>query len=108
MHTVRLITRKLLENYALVIDPNKNPLYRLPPAQQFQIMVYLALMWTTIFCVAFGSWYWYGQLDVSHLAIILGLLITALAFSKANRGLNKSKVERVLSSEIAVLAAQRP
>ena len=93
MHAIQLVGIRFRENYALVMDPNKNPLSRLPPAQQFQIMTYLALMWTTIFCAAFGSWYWYGQLVLAHLFMMLGFLITAFTFSGADPRLQRSKVQ---------------
>jgi hypothetical protein len=74
----------LRDHYAMVMHSDKNPLSRLPPAQQFQIMTYLALMWTAVFCAAFGSWYWYGQPVLAHLFMILGFVITALSFSAAD------------------------
>ena len=36
-------------NYGLIMDADKNPLLALPPAQRFQTMVYLSVMWTAIF-----------------------------------------------------------
>lgn len=70
------------KNYALVMDADKNPLQILPPAQRFQTMVYLSVMWTTIFCAAFGSWYWYGQLVLAHVLVLLGLLVTSATFAR--------------------------
>jgi hypothetical protein len=43
--------------YDLVMNPKENPLRNLPPAQRFQIMIYLSLVWTAVFCSAIGSWY---------------------------------------------------
>jgi len=94
MHAITAIGTNLRDNYALVMDASKNPLTRLPPAQQFQIMTYLALMWTTIFCAAFGSWYWYSQLVLAHLFIILGFVITALTFSGADPRTQSSRACR--------------
>ena len=38
--------------YQVVMNSDENPLHVLAPAQRFQIMVFLSLMWTTIFCSA--------------------------------------------------------
>ena len=43
-------------NYGLIMDADKNPLFALPPAQRFQTMVYLSVMWTAIFCGSLGAW----------------------------------------------------
>jgi len=42
-------------------------------------MVYLSLMWTTIFCAAFGIWIWYGQILAIHM-LILGIAVTGMTF----------------------------
>jgi hypothetical protein len=47
-------------------------------------MIYLAVMWTTVFCAAFGVWFWYGELVAAHMLIILGLFLTSVTFSRAN------------------------
>ena len=83
MRTNSHLISAALENYALIMNADKNPLRRLPPAQRFQIMIYLSVMWTTIFCAAFGIWYWYGQLVGAHLLVALGLLLTSITFSRA-------------------------
>ncbi len=69
--------------YQSVMDPKHNPLNTLPAAQRFQIMTYLSLMWTTIFCVGSGAWLWYGQLVVLHVALAFGFAITGWVFSNA-------------------------
>ncbi|NNF77573.1 MAG: hypothetical protein HKN05_06045 [Rhizobiales bacterium] len=68
-----------------VMDPDQNSLRRIPPAQRFQIMVYLSMMWTAIFCFAAGAWAWYGELVVGHIAVALGIMVTGLTFRNANR-----------------------
>jgi len=55
MSAMTHFTRTVTTNYSLIMDANKNPLGRLPAAQRFQIMIYLAVMWTTIFCAALES-----------------------------------------------------
>jgi hypothetical protein len=47
-------------------------------------MVYLSLMWTTIFCAAFGIWIWYGQILAFHM-LILGIVVTGMTFEIADR-----------------------
>ena len=71
--------------YASVMDPNQNDLRGIPPAQRFQIMVYLSAMWTVLFCFAAGAWTWYGELLLGHIAVALGILITSLTFQRASR-----------------------
>jgi hypothetical protein len=81
--TIDLIAA-MRENYALVMDSDKNPLMILPPAQRFQTMIYLCLMWTTIFCAIFGMWFWYGQIIAFHL-LVVGVAVTGMTFESAWR-----------------------
>jgi hypothetical protein len=71
--------------YRLVMNPDLNPLSKLPRAQSYQIMIYLSLMWTAIFCAATGAWLWYGELIVGHAIVALGVLVTGFTFHRANR-----------------------
>ena len=71
--------------YRLLMDAGVNPLRHLPPAQRFQIMTYLSLVWTTIFCAAAGAWIWYGHLVIAHMLVASGFLITGWTFKQANR-----------------------
>jgi len=75
----------MIEMYRLVMDSDKNPLSTLPPAQRFQIMTYLGLMWTVVFCTAFGAWYWFGELAIFHILVALGFVITGLTFRSAQK-----------------------
>lgn len=75
----------MLEMYRLILDSSKNPLRVLPPPQQFQVMTYLGLMWTVIFCAAFGTWYWLGGLVLSHVLLALGFAITGWTFRSAQK-----------------------
>ena len=70
--------------FSLVMDDRRNPLRHLRPAQRFQAMLLLSLMWTTIFCAGAGAWFWYGELIVLHILICLGVLITSLTFHSAS------------------------
>jgi hypothetical protein len=84
MTAIARLIAAMQQNYALIMDADKNPLMILAPAQRFQIMVYLSLMWTTIFCAAFGIWIWYGQILAFHM-LILGIAVTGMTFEIADR-----------------------
>ena len=71
--------------YRTVMDSRYNPLRNLPPMQRFQWMVYLSIMWTTIFCAGAGVWFLYGELVAFHILVALGILVTGLTFRRANR-----------------------
>lgn len=73
------------KSYELIMDENKNPLQGLPKAQRFQIMVFLSAMWTTVFCLAIGSYAYWGELVLGHVALGSGVLITALTFRTVRR-----------------------
>jgi hypothetical protein len=69
--------------YRTVMDAEQNPLRHLPPAQRFQIMVVLSMMWTAIFCAGAGVWFLYGELVALHVLLALGTLFTGWAFRAA-------------------------
>jgi hypothetical protein len=71
--------------FELVMNSERNPLRHFAPPQRFQIMCVLSVMWTTIFCTAFGLWFLYGELIVGHLLLALGTLITGTTFQQARR-----------------------
>ena len=75
----------MLTLYCAIMDSNINPLRRLPPAQRFQAMVMLSVMWTTIFCSGAGAWIWYGELIVLHVLVAFGFLVTGLTFHRARQ-----------------------
>lgn len=73
------------DSYELVMDDSKNPLKNLPKAQRFQIMVFLSVMWSTVFCVAIGSYVYWGELVLGHIALAIGVLITGLTFRQVKK-----------------------
>ena len=73
------------DQYLSVMDSTRNPLRNLPQGQRFQIMVLLSVMWSTIFSVAIGSWFWWGELVVGHVAIAAGIVLTSLTFRASKR-----------------------
>tara|TARA_Y100000588_G_scaffold143184_1_gene157155 strand:- start:871 stop:1164 length:294 start_codon:yes stop_codon:yes gene_type:complete len=70
--------------YRLIMDERINPLNAMPPAQRLQAMLFLSVMWTTIFCAIAGIWFWYGALIIVHLLLALGVLFTGLTFHRAS------------------------
>lgn len=70
--------------YRSIMDSDKNPLKNLHPAQRFQIMVFLSVMWTTIFCAGAGAWLWYGELIIGHVLLALGIFATSWTFYRAS------------------------
>lgn len=74
----------MLSLYHAIMDLEHNPLREFPPAQRFQSMMFLSLMWTTIFCTVAGAWFWYGELVIGHFLVILGFAITGITFRQAN------------------------
>ncbi|MGB0575120.1 MAG: hypothetical protein ACPGPC_03050 [Alphaproteobacteria bacterium] len=79
------------EQYSIVMDESKNPLQSLPKPQRFQVMVFLSLMWTTVFCVAIGSYTYWGELVAGHLAVALGVALTGLTFHSARKPTQSDK-----------------
>lgn len=73
------------EPYALVMNENQNPLRKIPKMIRFQIMVFLSVMWSTVFSLAIGSWLWWGEMVLGHIAIAVGILITSLTFRQASQ-----------------------
>ena len=69
--------------YSEIMDSKVNSLKRLPASQRFQIMVYLSMMWTTIFCIGTGAWLWYGHLIIAHIGVALGVAVTSWTFFTA-------------------------
>jgi hypothetical protein len=103
MTTIARLIAAMRQNYALIMDADKNPLMILPPAQRFQIMVYLSLMWTAIFCAASGIWICYGQILAFHM--LIGIAVTGMTFEIADRTRRRAmKIQSVRPSSPSVLA----
>ncbi|MEM7171305.1 MAG: hypothetical protein AAF530_14120 [Pseudomonadota bacterium] len=73
----------MLAAYRVVMDVTVNPLKALMPAQRFQVMVLLSIMWTVLFCASLGAWVWYGELVTAHLLVALGVFLTDFTFKTA-------------------------
>ncbi|MDI1286726.1 MAG: hypothetical protein PSV46_20235 [Reyranella sp.] len=75
----------MISIYRAVMDSTVNPLRSLPPAQRFQLMLFLSIMWTNIFCLSAGAWIWYGELVVFHVLVLAGIVVTSLVFRRASQ-----------------------
>ena len=87
----------MLSLYRAVMDSDYNPLRSLLPAQRFQVMVLLSVMWTTIFCAAAGAWFWYGELIAVHLLFAFGflaVLVLVLLIVRSRGGRSKRETIR--------------
>ena len=74
----------MISMYRAIMDSNSNPLRSLPAAQRLQLMFFLSVMWTTIFCAGAGAWFWYGELIVAHVLLALGVFVTGYTFHRAS------------------------
>ena len=76
----------MLNWFQAIMNPNINPLSKLPPAQRFQIMIMLAIMWSLIFCGMAGIMVWYPAYVAAHLVLLaIGTLVTAMVFRSASK-----------------------
>lgn len=67
-----------------IMDPNTNAFMGLPKAVRFQLMVVLALLWSTIFCVSAGLIVWLPGYILVHVVLIaIGIFGTRWAFNSA-------------------------
>lgn len=70
--------------FQAIMDPSRNPLAKLRPAQRFQIMATLAIMWSLIFCAMAGIMVWYPAYVAAHFVLLaIGTLVTAVVFKSA-------------------------
>jgi hypothetical protein len=85
--------------YRLVMDPAVNALRALPEAQRFQVMLFLATMWTILFTAAIGAWAWYGATLAAHALLVAGVMFTAWAFRQAGQvSVGRAPVARVAAA----------
>jgi hypothetical protein len=64
-----------------VMNPERNPLAKLPKIVRFQLMSVLALMWTTIFCASAGVFMWLPHFYIAHVVLLLvGIFGTSFVF----------------------------
>ena len=64
-----------------VMNPERNPLAKLPKIVRFQLMSYLALMWSVIFCASAGLFVWLPHFFIGHaVLLLLGIFGTSFIF----------------------------
>ena len=68
----------------LVMDPEQNPLQRLPRMVKFQLMMYLSVLWCMIFTVWTGWIMFLGPSMAAHVIILIGVFFTAKIFHDAS------------------------
>jgi hypothetical protein len=84
----------MLNSSLSLLDPGRNPLRRLPPAQRFQIMTVLALMWSVVFSAGAGNWLWFGELVGFHLLVLLAIATTASTFRISRAAMPRDRYRR--------------
>ena len=69
--------------YAVIMDPEVNPLQALPRMVRFQYMLILSYMWSAVFTIWVGAPIVLGASMVGHLAVLLAVFFTADLFRRA-------------------------
>jgi undecaprenyl pyrophosphate phosphatase UppP len=87
---ISILLRYPAHMFRAVMDPRVSPLRHLSKAQQFQVTVVLGLMWTTVFCLSFSAWFWYGELIVVHMLMASATLVTGVTFHTASQSNEES------------------
>lgn len=72
-----------MEFYKMVMDPNRNPLQRLPKIVRFRFMLILAYMWSVIFALWAGMVWLAGPSILVHSLLLIGVFFTADIFRRA-------------------------
>jgi hypothetical protein len=73
----------LRQSFYLVMSEERNGLRHLPKIVKFQLMTYLALMWSVVFGVWSGMIVLIGPSMAAHAILILGVFFTADLFRRA-------------------------
>jgi hypothetical protein len=71
--------------YAAVFDDSSNDLRTMAKPVRFQLMVMLAWMWSVIFSLGIGSFYWFGTIVIAHMLAIFGVFVTTEVFRRSAR-----------------------
>jgi len=75
----------LRDAYAVVMNPETNPLRGLPKIVRFQLMTSLALMWSVVFSVWSGMVALAGPSMAVHAILLIGVFFTADVFRRTKR-----------------------
>lgn len=68
--------------YAVVMNPEINPLRALPKIVRFQLMTSLSLMWSVVFSVWSGTIAFVGPSMLTHAILLVGVFFTADVFRR--------------------------
>ena len=71
--------------YQTVMDSELNGLRLLPKSRRLQVMIYLSIMWTMVFCAVTGIWLMFGPLLIGHLLLVAATCITAATLNHEMR-----------------------
>lgn len=71
--------------YSAVMDPEQNPLAKLPRVVAFQLMTSLAWMWSIVFSFWMGSLAVFGPSVAVHSMLLIGVFFTADIFAMARK-----------------------
>ncbi|MBW0145227.1 hypothetical protein [Sphingomicrobium clamense] len=74
------IADAIRQSYNSVMSHRRNPLRGLDRTRRFQVMTLLSIMWTTIFSATFGAWFYFGELLIGHVLLLLGVIVTGVTF----------------------------
>ncbi len=90
--------RMIKNMYNLILDAEKNPLWKLPIAQRFQIMMILSFMWSVIFSVGIGTWSLFGYSVLLHVIIVAGIFFTSWTFAEVQNKSPRDLIQRTDST----------
>ena len=74
------------EMYDGVMDPEKNPLSRLPKIVRFQYLLILSYIWSVVFTIWVGSSIVLGPTIIGHSAVLVAIFFTSGLFSFVRQG----------------------
>ncbi len=66
--------------YNFITYSKNYPLRNLPPAQRFQLMTFLSILWTTAFTASITLWVRYGKPLTGHVLLALATFILSPRF----------------------------
>ena len=74
------------EMHDAVMDPEQNPLSRLPKIVRFQYLLILSYIWSVVFTIWIGSSILLGPTIIGHSAVLVAIFFTSGVFRFARQG----------------------
>lgn len=71
--------------YAVVMDPDRNPFWALPPKVRLQYMIILSYLWSAVFTIWIGAPILFGPTVIGHAAVLIAVFFTADVFRRARQ-----------------------